>query len=142
MGRPMSVPLKPNPLRLVYSGQLPRMNRNAPHWIYGYRLKQTALRQFGTWPVAETRPATVIVTRVLGLHQRLMDADDLAWTLKKLVDALPNRHQRRNGIYGGGNYLVDDGPPWAMVTYTQDATRRHEGPRVEVEITYETREGD
>ena len=25
---------KPNPLRLTYIGPLPRMNRNAPHWIH------------------------------------------------------------------------------------------------------------
>jgi hypothetical protein len=117
----------PDTVRLVYVGKLPRTNRNAVHWSVGYRLKQQALRQFGQLPFRVERKARVQVTRVLGKGERGQDLfENAPWRVKKLIDA---------AVQAG--YLYDDSPAWAVFTYAEDATRRAEGPRVEITLEYE-----
>src|SRR5262245_8365327 len=124
--------------KLVYQGKLPRMNVERPDWRRRWNLKQACLRQFGIMPVPATQVATVTITRVLGPREKLMDTANLSYALKGLEDSLTNRRPKKHGrgYAGGGNYIVDDAPQWATFTYLQDATRRAEGPAVEVVILY------
>lgn len=116
------------PMTLIYTGWLPRSNAQQVHWRYRQRLRRAALRAFGELPrgLHATQKAAVVVTRVLGPRQRRMDRDNLAWLCKPLLDAVV-----------AGGYLVDDSETWADIRYVQDETRRQEGPRIEVEITYD-----
>lgn len=125
---------------LVYVGALPRMNKQAAHWSLRWRLKQACLTQWGIWPFPATQKAMVVITRVLGPGERLMDeADNLPHACKGAIDALKNRRPRddaRRGYNGGGNYIVDDAPQWASFWFHQDSGRRGEGPRIEIEVSY------
>lgn len=70
-------------------------------------------------------PVKLTITRVLGKNQRLFDPDSLGrGNAKELIDAIV-----AVGI------LPDDGPRHVLgVEYRQDATRRGEGPSIEVLI--------
>lgn len=118
----------PDAVTLIYVGKLPRTNKNAVHWSVGYRLMKRAFRQFGELPFRVQRHAHVTVTRVLGKGERTQDFfENGPWRCKKLIDA---------AVICG--YLVDDKPEWAtFAPYAEDTTRRAEGPRVEIKITYE-----
>lgn len=123
---------------LIYHGKLPTMNVQAPHWRRRWNLKQACLNAFGIWPVPATQFAYVTITRVLGPGERLFDADNYVYACKAIVDSLTNRRPKRHGGYaGGGNYIIDDSPTHATVIYTQEATRRHEGPCIEIVIRYQ-----
>lgn len=128
--KPKPTPV-PEPVRLIYVGELPRMNSQHPSYWYRWNLKRKCLRQFGVLPQGfrATQKAHVTITRVLGKGQRLMDAfENLPVALKGLMDALVE-----------GGYLVDDKPRWmSHDPVQQDETRRQEGPRVEVQITYQS----
>ena len=112
---------------LIYVGHLPRVNRQAPHWGVRWRLKRNCLKQWGIWPHPASQKAHVTVTRVLGPRERLMDEwENVRVAFKGGIDALVQ-----------GNYLVDDSPQWAIFECRQDASRRFEGPRIEVDIHYD-----
>lgn len=120
-------------IRLIYVGKLPRMNRQQPSYWWRYQLRRRAQAQFGMLPRSHwaTRAGVVTITRVLGPRERLMDEfDNLRYAMKGLVDALVTC-----------GYLVDDSPQWASFTVGQDATRRADGPMVEISITYDQNEG-
>lgn len=70
-------------------------------------------------------PVRLVITRVLGRGQRLMDCDSLArGNAKELIDAIV-----------AAGFLPDDGPRHVVsCEYKQDASRRFEGPSVVVEI--------
>jgi hypothetical protein len=122
---------------LIYVGKLPPMNALYPSPWRRKRLKEAALKQFGVWPWAETRRAHVIITRVLGKGERVMDSDNMIFACKGARDALRNSWTSSRGRWHlGGNYLVDDSPRWSTFTYAQDPTRRLIGPRLEVLIHY------
>ena len=129
MGIPLTRPLKPNPLRLVYVGKLPDMHRArvGQQWRVQWWAKQKALKQFGSLPRQERRRADVCITRVLGPRERLMDEDkNLQWACGGLVDAMVT-----------GGYLAGDDPKHAGFSFRQDASRRTIGPLIEVVITYD-----
>lgn len=66
----------------------------------------------------------ITITRVLGKGQREFDVDNLAGgTLKHLIDALTTIGMWR-----------DDSPRWLARRYLQDASRRFEGPGVQIRI--------
>lgn len=71
------------------------------------------------------RGVTVIVTRILGPRQHLFDPDSIGrGSLKELIDSL---------VWAG--FFDDDGPRHiARVICEQDASRRAEGPAVEIRI--------
>ena len=114
--------------RLIYVGKLPRVNRQSPSYWLRYGLQQRCLKQFGILPKRQTHRARVAVTRVLGPRERLMDEwENLRVAFKGGIDALVK-----------GGYLVDDSPKWVSFNEPrQDTTRRHQGPRIEITITYE-----
>ena len=76
-------------------------------------------------PTPITTPVKVTITRVLGKRQRLYDADSLGrGNAKEIIDAIV-----------AAGFLPDDGPKHVTACeYRQDATRRGEGPAVEVTI--------
>lgn len=115
--------------QLVYDGWMPQANAllRMNGWRLKQRLRKNAVAQFGALPgsVRTLRPAIVEVVRVLGPHQREMDSGNLALVLKPLEDAL---------VYCG--YLVDDSPQWATFSRKEDATRRRDGPKIEISIWY------
>lgn len=113
---------------LVYVGKLPRMNRQMPSYWLRYGLQRRCLKQFGMLPRRETRKARVSIVRVLGPRERLMDEwENFRVAFKGGIDSLVT-----------GGYLVDDSPRWVSFSEPrQDATRRHLGPRIEIDITYE-----
>ena len=116
------------PIRLVYTGKLPQMNKQHPSFWGRWNQKKTALRQFGVLPgsARATRKASVTIVRVLGPRQRPMDElENLGACLKGLADAL---------VQGG--YLVNDSPAWVSWNLSQDGSRRSRGPRVEITIRY------
>lgn len=115
-------------IRLVYTGNLPHVNRQTPSYWHRWNLKKRCLRQFGELPHGHRahQKAHVTIVRVLGPRQREMDAfENLPVSMKGLVDAL---------VQGG--YLVDDRPKWMSFELSQDGSRRHEGPRIEISIEY------
>jgi hypothetical protein len=116
----------PEPIRLIYTGWLPSINAHQVHWRYRQRLKRLARVQFGELPPSAwaTQFAQVQVTRVLGKRQRLMDLDNLSWMLKPIIDSLKP------------SYIIDDHVKYADFRYSQDSSRRHEGPRIEIRICY------
>ena len=124
---------------LVYSGKLPRMNVQSPDWRKRWQLKQACLRQFGILPQPATQIATVVITRVLGPRERLLDPDNFSYACKGAMDSLTNRRPKKNGrgYTGGGNWIIDDSPRYVQVSYVQDATRRHEGPCMEIIVRYQ-----
>ena len=70
-------------------------------------------------------PVEITVTRILGPKQSLWDSSSIGrgnW--KEIEDALV-----------ACGWFVDDGPKYIKrTTYEQDATRRHQGPCVEVAV--------
>ena len=70
-------------------------------------------------------PVEITVTRILGPNQSLWDSSSIGrgnW--KEIEDALV-----------ACGWFVDDGPKYIKrTTFEQDATRRHEGPSVEVAV--------
>lgn len=78
-------------------------------------------------PVTTTvkTPVKLVITRILGRGQRLMDADSLGrGNAKEIVDAIV-----------AAGFLPDDGPRHVVACeYRQDASQRARGPAVVVEI--------
>jgi hypothetical protein len=112
---------------LVYQGWLPRISNKRVHPLAVWRLMRRGREIFGALPpmlYPQTR-ARVQVIRVLGPGQKPMDRDKIALTCAGLVDALTP------------SYLRDDSERYADITYTNDATRRQDGPSIEIVIQYE-----
>jgi hypothetical protein len=116
------------PVLLIYDGWLPKNVGHNTHWRQRHHLKQLACACFGQLPSDywATTLATVRAIRVLGPKQRPLDRDNLAWLMKPIIDA---------AVHGG--YLKDDREKWADIQYFQDSERRHEGPKIEITITYQ-----
>jgi hypothetical protein len=116
------------PITLVYAGRLPKVSNKRLHPMARHRLRRKGRLVFGSddlpkryWP---TTRATVQVVRVLGPGQKPMDRDNLAILVCGLIDALKPA------------YIVDDSEQWADITYTNDGTRREDGPMIEIRIAY------
>lgn len=76
-------------------------------------------------------PTRIVFRRILGRGQRLWDADSVGrGSAKEILDALVEL-----------GWWVDDSPKWIThCDYQQDATRRHMGPAVEIEV-YQVSDG-
>lgn len=112
---------------LTYSGTLPRISNKRVHPLAVWRLMKQGRHTFGSLPpmLYPTTRARVEVVRVLGPGQKSLDRDKLALTVAGLIDALRP------------SFLVDDSEQWADITYHNDATRRQDGPIIEITIRYE-----
>jgi hypothetical protein len=115
---------------LIYAGWMPDTNAllRQTGYLLKQRLRKRGLATFGQLPPPTMAhwPARVTLVRVLGPGQRLLDeSKNLSLATGPLVDAL---------VLGG--WLVDDSPKWARFMHDQDATRRQDGPRIEVTIRY------
>ena len=119
------------PITLVYDGKLPKISNKYLHPMARYRLTRKGRFIFGTmpqryWPTVKAR---VQVVRVLGPGQKPMDRDNLALLVSGLIDALKP------------DYIVDDSEAWADISYTNDGTRREDGPMIEFHIAYDRGSG-
>jgi hypothetical protein len=112
---------------LTWVNWLPKISGHQLSRYDRSRLCRLARQVFGEWPrgMHEPRRARVEVIRVLGPRQKPMDRDSLAQLTAGLVDSL-----KRCG------YVTDDSERWATLTYTNDGTRRHEGPSIIMTIDY------
>lgn len=75
--------------------------------------------------VPPTYQQKIVITRILGKKERLWDADSvLRGSAKQLIDSLV-----------GAGFLIDDSPKYLTEAIgRQDATRREDGPAIEIEI--------
>jgi hypothetical protein len=110
--------------RLCYYGALPRVSNKQVNWRAVWQLTARARRLFGTVPAAPRTRARVQVIRVLGPNQRRIDRDKLALMTAGLVDALVP------------TYIRDDSEVYADISYTNDTSRRQDGPYIEIRIDY------
>jgi hypothetical protein len=109
---------------LCYYGALPRISNKQVNWRAVWQLTARARRLFGTVPAAPRTRARVQVIRVLGPSQRRIDRDKLALMTAGLVDALVP------------TYIRDDSEVYADISYTNDPSRRQDGPYIEIRVDY------
>jgi hypothetical protein len=117
-------------MAIKFTLPVPLSNNNegqSRHWSKAAKCKQTfgqaLIGHKGTKPA---HPQRIVITRILGKGERLWDADSvLRGSAKQLIDSLVD-----------AGYLIDDGPKYLVEALgRQDASRRKEGPAVEVEIS-------
>jgi hypothetical protein len=110
--------------RLCYYGALPRISNKQVGWRAVWQLRQSARQLLGPGPGSPPWRARVQLIRVLGPGQKPLDRDKLALMTAGLVDALVP------------SYIRDDSERHADITYTNDVTRRQDGPYIEILIDY------
>ena len=98
------------------------------HWRARHDDKRRVGIAFLAARVRQTTPPQhrqlVTLTRILGPRERAWDDENLhGGTAKAVIDTLTDL-----------GYWVDDSPKWIDRAYHQDATRRAEGPAVEITV--------
>lgn len=111
---------------LTWVGWLPRISGHQVNKYARSRLAKLGRRVCGVLPSSlyATHRAHVDIIRVMGPGQKPMDDDSLALLTGGLRDAL------------SPSFLVNDSERRARFQYTNDGTRRQEGPSIQIVVTY------